>query len=184
MNPLATPATTWLGSLSRSQLALRALVLLGPVVATLMTGPAGHWAPWWVVLAIAGLAGGFAVLPESAVGVGTLVAVLGWWTASLRDGLHPAVLVAALALLVAHVAALLASYGPGEMPVPAALIRLWVRRTALVLLVVPVVWALARVLEGEPEQPGIWVVGTAVALAATIAGGVALTTGPGRPDEV
>ena len=46
--------------LSVSQIVLRALVVLGPVVAVLATGPAGHWPPWWMVVAVAALAAGFA----------------------------------------------------------------------------------------------------------------------------
>ena len=55
---------------------------------------------------------GFAVLPESPSAPRVLLAVLVWWAVALDDGLHPAVLVAAAALLVAHLAAVLASYGP------------------------------------------------------------------------
>ena len=164
-----------IAELSRSQLALRVLIALGPVVAVLAAGPAGQWPPWWMLIATAVLAGGFAAFPESAFGAGTMLMVLAWWAASLDDGLHPAVLVAAAALLVTHVAAVLTSYGPGEMPVDASLVWLWVRRGALALLGVPLVWALARLLDGEPEQPGVWVVGVAAGLAATVAAAVALT---------
>lgn len=183
MNPLETPATTWIGSLSRSQLVVRSLVVVGPVIALLATGPAGRWAPWWVVLAVLWASVAFAVLPDSAVGVGALAIVLAWWSAAVHDGLHPTVLVAAVALLITQVAAILASYGPGEMPVPAPLVRLWVRRAALVALVVPLVWGLARLVAGEPAQPGIWVLGTTVALAATVVGGVSLTSGPARLEK-
>lgn len=172
-----------LGDLSTSQIVLRALIVTGPVVATLATGPAGHWPPWWMVAAALGLAAGFAVLPESPIGVGTFLVVLGWWTLGLDDALHPAVLVVAVALVVTHVAAQLASYGPAAMPVDAGLIRLWVRRTTVVLLAVPLVWGLARLLRGDAEQPGIWVVGVAAALAATVAAGIALTTGPAPVEE-
>ncbi len=90
------------------------------------------------------------------------------------------VLVAAAALLVGHVAAVLTSYGPGEMPVDAALLVRWTARGLLVLLPVPVVWWLARALQDQPDEPGIWVVGLAVGLAATVAAGIALTS---RPQE-
>lgn len=170
-----------IAGLSRSQLVLRALIVLGPVVAVLAAGPAGRWPSWWLVAATLGLAGGFAAFPESPFGAAVLLLVLAWWTAGLDDGLHPAVLVTAAAVVVTHLAAILASYGPPEMPVDPALVWLWVRRGALVLLGVPVVWGLALVLRGEPEQPGIWVVGVAAGLVATVAAAVALTAG--QPGE-
>jgi hypothetical protein len=161
--------------LSRGQLVLRVLIFLGPVVALLAAGPAGRWPPWWVAAGMVVLAAAFAALPETAVGAGVMLAVLAWWAGALDDGLHPAVLVAATGLLVAHLAATLTGYGPDSMPVDPALIRLWVRRGVLLLLAVPLLWVAARGLDGQPEQPGIWVVGMAAALVATVAAAVALT---------
>jgi hypothetical protein len=173
--------------LSRSQLVLRALIVAGPVVAVFAAGPAGQWPPWWAVVGTLGLAGGFAALPESPIGAGVMLAVLAWWVVTLDDGLHPAVLVAAAALLVTHVASVLTSYGPGEMPVERALILLWVRRGALLLLAVPPVWGLAVLLRDQPDdpdQPGIWVVGLLAALVATVAAAVTLTARqPGEGDR-
>ncbi|MEP9364286.1 hypothetical protein ABLE68_15065 [Nocardioides sp. CN2-186] len=170
--------TRRLGDLSTSQIVLRALIIVGPVVAVLATGPAGHWPPWWMVAAVLALASGFAALPESPVGVVTFLVVLAWWLLALDDGLHTSVLVVAAALVVTHIAAQLASYGPAAMPVDAALTRVWVQRGIVVLLAVPVVWGLARLLRGDPDQPGIWVIGVAATLAATVAAGIVLTTGP------
>jgi hypothetical protein len=82
-----------------------------------------------------------------------------------------------VALVVAHVAALLASYGPPAMPLDPATLRLWVRRGALALVTVPAAWGAAHLLQGEPEQPGIWVLGVVAALAATVAADVALGAG-------
>ena len=45
---------------------------------------------------------------------------------------------------------------------------------ALVSLTVPAAWAAARLLRGQPEQPGIWVLGVLAALAATVAATVAV----------
>ena len=79
-----------------------------------------------------------------------------------------------------HLAALLASYGPAAMPLDPATLLLWARRGALVLLVVPGAFAATRLLDGEPEQPGIWVLGVAVACAATVVATVALDVRPDR----
>ena len=162
---------------ARSQLVLRVLVLLGPVLAVLSTGPAGNWPPWWWVVGVVALGGWAAVRPDSPAPSSAALAALVWWSLSLGEGVPAWSVVAALALLVAHVAALLAAYGPAAMPVDAPTIRLWVRRGALVGLVVPAAYAAARVLGGEPDQPGIWVLGVAVACAATVAATVMLPLG-------
>lgn len=164
-------------SLPRSQLVLRALVLLGFVVALLATGPAGHWPPWWLVLAVLAGAAAAAVGPDSAAPAGVGIVVLVWWAFSLGEDVPVSAVVAAAALLAAHLSALLASYGPPGMPLDAPTLRLWLRRAALVLLVVPASWLLTRALEGEPGQPGIWALGVAAACAATVVATVALDLG-------
>jgi hypothetical protein len=161
---------------ARSQLALRALVLLGPVVAVLAAGPAGHAPPWWLVGVVLALAGASAWVPDSPFGVAPFLVVLGWWAAALGDASSAWVVVAAAGLVVAHVAGAVASYGPATMPVDAATARLWAGRGLLVLLTAPVAWAVTRLLRDQPEQPGIWVLGVAVACAATVAATVALGT--------
>lgn len=164
----------------RSQVLLRTVVALGPVVALLATGPAGHWPPWWLVVPVVAGAGLAAAAPDSPLPAGVGLVVLVWWTVSLGDGVPASVLVAAAALLAAHLAALLASYGPAAMPLDPATLRLWARRGALVLLVVPGAFAATRLLDGEPEQPGIWVLGVAAACAATVVATVALDVRPDR----
>ncbi|MCB0896648.1 MAG: hypothetical protein KDB43_14980 [Nocardioidaceae bacterium] len=164
----------------RSQVLLRTVVALGPVVALLATGPAGHWPPWWLVVPVVAGAGLAAAAPDSPLPAGVGLVVLVWWTVSLGDGVPASVLVAAAALLAAHLAALLASYGPAAMPLDPATLLLWARRGALVLLVVPGAFAATRLLDGEPEQPGIWVLGVAVACAATVVATVALDVRPDR----
>jgi hypothetical protein len=160
--------------MTRSQIVLRVVVFLGPVVALLATGPAGHGPPWWAVAAVLVTAGAAAWQPDGPYLAVAGLAVLAWWAVSLGDEVPVSVLVAAVALFAAHLAAVLASYGPATMPVDAAVVRLWVRRGALVLLTVPAAWGLARLLDGEPEQPGIWLLGVAAAFVATVAATAAL----------
>jgi hypothetical protein len=157
-----------------SQIVLRALVLLGPVVALLATGPAGHWPPWWIVLGVVAMSAGFAARPDSPLGAAVSLAVLVWWTISLSDTVQPEVMLAAAGLVVAHLAALVASYGPNALPVTAATLRRWALRGVLVLATVPATWGAAVLLRGEPEQPGIWIVGVISTLAVTVAATVAL----------
>lgn len=157
-----------------SQVVLRALVLLGPVVALLATAPAGHGPPWWLVVVVAGLSALAAATPDSPALAGVFLVVVVWWTMSLRDDVQAEVMVAAAALVVAHVAALLASYGPATMPVDGATLRLWSLRAGAVLLSVPAVWGVAELVRGEPEPTGIWLLGVAAALAAAVFATVAL----------
>jgi hypothetical protein len=160
-----------------SQLGLRALVLLGPLVALLASGPAGHAAPWLVIAATLALAAGGAWAPDSPVAAAPYLVVLGWWALALDEAVSGWAVLASAALLVAHVAGLLASYGPASMPLDAPTLRLWSTRGAVVLLTAPGAWLAARALEGEPEQPGIWVLGVAAAAAATVVATAALAVG-------
>lgn len=168
-------------TVARSQLLLRAVVFLGPVLAVLATGPAGNWPPWWIAGIVVLIAAAAAYDPDAPYGTGAGLVVLGWWAIALGDGLPASILVAALGLVAAHVAALLASYGPATMPVDAATLRLWGGRCAAVLITVPAAWALALLLRGEPEQPGIWLLGAATAFVATVVATAALAV---RAQEV
>lgn len=161
-------------AVARSQLVLRALVVLGPVAALLAAGPAGHWPAWWAVLPVLGLAAAAAVQPDAPFAAGSFLVVVGWWTLTVSSGLSAWVVAAGVALVVAHVAALLASYGPAAMPLDRATLLLWGRRGAVVALIVPATWAVARQLDGEPEQPGIWLLGVAVVFVAIVAASVGM----------
>lgn len=150
-------------SISARQGFLRSLIAVMPVLATLCTAPAGEAAPVSFIVVVLLLSSTWAVFPESAAGVVVLTLVLVWWGLGLREGLDPWVLVAAAAFLVAHVAAVLAAYGPIEMDLDAAVVVLWVRRAALVFLASPTTFALAIWVRGAPEPAGVWI----AALAAT-----------------
>jgi hypothetical protein len=152
---------------------LRALVALMPPLAALATLGAGEAPPAWFVAVVLLLSVAFATFPESAVGVVVLFLVVAWWGIGLRDGLHPWALAAAAALLVAHVAALLVSYGPPDLPVEPALLALWARRAALVFLSSPALLAAALWLRDQPEPAGMWVWGLAAAIAAIMAAALA-----------
>lgn len=163
-----------MAAMPTSQLVLRALVLLGPLVALLATGPAGHWPPWWVVVPVLGLAGAFAAMPDSPVGAAVFLLVLVWWTVSLRDDIQPEAMAAAAGLLVAHLAAQVASYGPPVLPIERATLRLWGLRAVVLLATIPATWAVARLLRGQPEPSGVWILGVTAAVAATVAATVAV----------
>ncbi|MCW2767137.1 MAG: hypothetical protein JWO11_3096 [Nocardioides sp.] len=153
---------------TRGQALLRVLVLAGPLLALYSTALIGSAPAGWLAALTAVLCLAFAAMPESAFGSAAMLLVLAWWGISLRDGLHPEALLAAAGLLMSHVAALLASYGPGDLPVDGAVARTWLRRALLVFLVAPVVWALSAVLRDQPEAPGIWLAGLVAAIAAAL----------------
>jgi hypothetical protein len=156
------------GDWSRGQWALRLLVLLGPVVALLAQWPSlGPPRPWLVALTLA-LAGGWALVPESVVGGVVLLVVAFSWVNGLEHRLPLGALVAAAALLVAHLAALLASYGPARLPVSPSVVRVWVRRGVLLFLSAPAVWLLARGVGRLPDSGSVWVLGLVVALSVVV----------------
>lgn len=159
---------------STSQLGLRAVVLLAPVLALLLAGPAGHVPPPLLVLAVVAGSVAFAAVPESWWGALVLATVVGWWCTVPDDGLGPLVLVAAVAVLAAHVAGLLASYGPGEALVEGALVRRWVVRGGLALVASLGVWLLAVGVRGSVPPGGLWTAGLVAALLALLVGSAAL----------
>ena len=157
------------------QWALRATVVAGLMVALLATGLRGVWPAWWFALLVVGLAVAFSLLPEAPMGTVATGLVLAWWGFAFRDGPHPQALLAAAGLLAAHVAAVLAGYGPRDLPLDPATVRLWAVRGVLVFLAAPAVFAVAILLRGQPEPVGIWVAGLAAALVTTVAAGFMLT---------
>lgn len=153
-----------------SQVVARALMLLGPVVGLLAAALADVPPPGWVVALVVAMALGWAFMPESLFGTLCLALVLAWWGVADLAALPPEALIAAAALLIAHVAAVVASYGPPEMALDGPTLRLWFGRGALVLIAAPVVWALAVVLRDQPEPPGVWVAAmVAIAVAGVVA---------------
>jgi hypothetical protein len=153
-----------------SQVAARVLILLGPLAGLVAAAVAGFPPPGWVAALIGLLAVGWAFMPESLLGTMCLALVLAWWGVADLVGLPVESLVAALGLLVAHVAALLAAYGPSDMAIDGRTARLWVTRGALVLIAAPVVWLLAVLLRDQPEPPGVWIAAmVAIVVAAVVA---------------
>ena len=149
---------------------LRALVVVAAVVAVLLRRVVGDAPSPWLVVALAVLAAGWSVFPESAVGIAVLGLVIAEWTLG-PDGdeaLHPVVVIVAGCLVVAHVAALLASYGPAEAALRRPLVLLWVRRGLAVLLPVPGLLWVAWLLRGDVDVAGAWTAGLVGVMATTV----------------
>ncbi len=94
-------------------------MLAGPLVALLARGLATEWPPLWLVLLVGALAAGWAFAPESVIGAVALLVVGFSWATGLEGRLPIAAVLAAAAMLAAHLAALVASYGPDALPVSA-----------------------------------------------------------------
>lgn len=163
-----TTPREYLARWSAGQWGLRATMALGPVLALTATGLAGNAPRLVLVVLVTALALTYAGVPEGPFGTTAMGIVVVWWGLGLRDGLQPAALLAAALLLAAHVAGILAAYGPGELPIDRGLLVMWLRRWALALLLAPVLYALAVALRGRAEVPGVWVAGLAVALVAVL----------------
>ena len=159
---------------TRGQWVLRLIVVAGPVLALFARTPSLGAPPIWVVALVVALAVGWALMPESVVGAVVLLVVGFSWASSETVDVPVGALVAALAMLAAHVAALVSSYGPPRLPVDRGAARLWALRGAAVFAAAVLVWLLARVVADLPDSGSVWVVGLVVALSVLVVAAAAL----------
>lgn len=160
---------------SRTTWVLRVLVLVLPVAALLLALP--QWPdPIVGVLVVLGSVR-WAWLPDDLVGAIVLVLVGGWW--AVHGTTDARLLAVGALLLVAHVAATLASYGPGTLDPGRALVRLWIRRGLLALVPLVVASGAVRLLDAGLAPPGLWT----VALGATVVLLLATARATGRVQE-
>jgi hypothetical protein len=152
---------------TRGQWLLRAVVLLGPLVALAARWPSDP-PPVWLMLLTLVLSAGWAIAPESVVGGVALVLVAFSWVAGTDGDLPGGAVLAAVAMLAAHLAALVASYGPDALPVSANVVRLWLWRGLGVAPVAPLVWLAALAVREVPGSGTVWLLGLAVALSVTV----------------
>ena len=140
--------TDW-RSWSRSQVSCRALIAVLPLVALLIAP--GHQPRLLVLLVVAGSIA-WVVFPELAAGPIVLLSVMASWALVVPDPVQPRVLVAALALSGAHVAGLLAAYGPARVALDRRLVLLWVRRSLLAFVAAPVAYVAVVLLDDPSTQ--------------------------------
>ena len=159
---------------TRARLLLRGVVLVAPVLAVLAARPEDLPSGWFLAVTVV-LSIGFAAMPESALGTMCLAVVVFWWLLAARDGVPVGAVPAALLLVGAHVSSVLLSYGPPRLPLGGALVRRWLRRSALVAMAAPLVWLVAVAVDGEGEPPGVWVAGLACAVVVCIVAATAVT---------
>ena len=150
------------------QWAVRCVIVLGPLVALYARGLVINRPPLWLGILVLVVAMGWALLPESVVGVVALVLVAWAWAAGDPEGVPAAALVAAAAMVAAHVAALIAGYGPPRLPVAPGVVRLWAFRGVVVLAPAVLVWLLAQAVGELPDSSTVWVLGLAVAVSVVV----------------
>jgi len=162
-----------------SQLVARLLIMLGPMVGLLAAAAADLPPPGWVTALVVVLAIGWAFMPESLLGTLCLAVVLAWWGVADFQAVPAEALVAALGLLVAHVAAVVTAYGPPELAIDTPTVRLWLTRGAAVFTTAPIVWMLAVLMGDQPEPPGVWI----AAMVAVVVAAILATVAFGPPQE-
>lgn len=142
-----------LRSASRSHLLVRALAVGGAVIFALSLALAGGGGPVaWAATAMLGLLVAFQ--PTTLMPVIFLLWAVGAWWAGVDGTWHWALLPAALALLLVHAAAALASSVPPQASIPESVLRLWAARCALVAGATAVVWLAAGALSGVATSAG------------------------------
>ena len=156
---------TW----SRSQVMCRVVVAVLPFVA-LLVAPVRPSLLVLLLVAIGSVL--WAALPELAAGPIVLLSVMAWWALVVPDPVQPRVLAAALALSGAHVAGLLAAYGPARAVLDRRLVLLWVRRSLLAFVAAPVAYA-AVVWLDDPDSL-MWPLATAVLVVLVLVAGLRL----------
>ena len=154
----ATPSV-WIASL---------VLLLGPQLALWSTALAGNAPrPIWT-LAVLGLSLMHALLPDSLAGTAALAIPVAWWGWGLTDGMHPAILLAGLGLVAAHVAGLLLAAGPETMRLDGAVVRRWLLRGSALFVTVPVLWVAGEYATRLPQTGVVWAAALVVLLVAVL----------------
>jgi hypothetical protein len=171
------------GGWTRGQWAARAVVLLGPMLALLALWPSAGPPPLWLAGLTLLVSAGWALAPDSVIGAVAMLIVGFAWASGLEQRLPVSALVAAAALLAAHLAAVVASYGPGRLPVPPAVARLWVMRGVLLVMAAVVVWVLAVAVRELPVSASVWVIGLVVTLSVILVATAATQAATPRDDE-
>ncbi len=161
-------------------IALRITIAGGPLVAVLASGLDGELPPPWLVVVVVAFSVAHALLPDSQLGTTAALLVLGWWALGPVAALPASLLLAATALVAAHLAAVLAAYGPAELPIDPALLRTWLRRGLLSLLAAPLVWVVVAAIDEQPEPAGIWVAALVAATVGAVVASVAFRIDSGE----
>lgn len=151
---------------SAQQVLLRVPLAGAPLVALAGLALAGAGPPVWYLLLVVVLGVFSAAVPDGHTGLALVLVVGGGWAAAVPDGLSAWGLLVAFALLVFHLAAVLATYGPPALVLDRALLARWGRRALGSVAVTVLVWVVARVLAGVQPVGGPLLAAAALLLAA------------------
>jgi hypothetical protein len=147
---------------------LRLVILLAPLAALLAGAPQGYLPPPWLVVVLAIFSFAFAAMPEHYVGSASLVIVVVWWVLNTHGRLPASSILAAGALVVAHLAGTTAAYGPQTVDPDPGVLLLWLRRGVLLWAVAALTWFVVDSETGRATSAAYWVVGLAAALALAV----------------
>lgn len=152
---------------------LRGLTGLGPAAAAWCAVGAGAGAGWAVVvIGVVGAVG--ALLPDSPAPTAALAAAVLLWALGGATADSMLLLPAAAAVVITHVAACLASYGPPGVALPGTLLTRWAGRAALLWLPAPVAWGTVRLARDGGEVAGMWPLAAVLLVGAAVGTAVAL----------
>lgn len=148
---------------------LRALMLAGVVLVVVALQYAAPHAVWFEAVFGVGLAGWACARPDGSAALAALVVLALGWLRHVRDETTAWAMVAALGVLVFHLAtAFAAAAGPGREVDPRT-VRRWVTDGSALLVVAGATWLVVRATAGRLESPGALVGGTLLLLALTAA---------------
>ena len=148
MNPDTAARRAWerLGLASRQHLLLRAVAgLAGLLFLGLVVWAGGGYHPLFS-LVLAGLLAVVVLVPDSGAPLFLVLGLGGLWAVSVPETLSTWAVLAALDLLVLHLACTLASYGPPQVVLDRALFLLWAGRASLMAAAAVLVWLGGRFL--------------------------------------
>ncbi len=118
--------------------------------------------------------------PDSGAVAGALVIVVVWWGIGLRDGLHPAALIASAGLVAAACGG---DRGGSRTRTPSRSTgESWCAGRSAVCwswLSTPLAWGVAVLVRDQPAPAGIWLAGLVAALAGLLTANLLFTRGPG-----
>lgn len=138
-------------------LVLRVLLFVLPCAALALALPTRPHA--LVIVVVVLCSAWWARTPDHTAGVVALATVVLWWT--VHDVFDWRLLVVGVLLVVAHVLAIVLSYGPADLPVDPRVAAMWARRGLLTLVPLPITWIALRGLDADLAPPWVW---TAAAL--------------------
>lgn len=182
---LATQTTSLLDDLSRltaQQWVLRLVAVPATVAFLVIAGLAGGRLAPALVVAVMLLCAVVVLAPDSGAALGLLMVLLGSWLLRVPEQLGAWTVLAAVDLVLLHLAVALASYGPPATVLEPAMLRVWTRRAVLLAGAAVAGWLAARLVAGLglPRSAAAMATGLAVLLA--WAGVLALRLAVSRPE--